>query len=97
MQNTTYQGKSVLVTTVHRGVFFGTLIEEDGDSVVLENAQNCVYWSVATKGFLGLAASGPRSDCKIGPPAQSLRLLGVTSIAEVSEEAAKRWRSAPWS
>ncbi len=38
-------GKKVLVTTKHRGVFHGTLAERDGSTVTLTDARNCVYWS----------------------------------------------------
>lgn len=90
--------KNVLVTTVHRGVFFGQLVERKGaDCVVLARCRNCVYWDSSVKGFLGLATSGPTLKCKIGPACDRSELLGVTSVNDVTEDAAKKWEDAPWS
>ena len=89
--------RKVLVTTVHRGVFFGTLVEEDEKKVVLKDARNCVYWSADVKGFLGLVASGPTVSCRIGPAALKLSLHDVTAIADCSPEAVEAWERAPWS
>lgn len=89
-------GKPVLVTTKHRGVFFGYLENRNGETVGLSKARNCVYWDVSTKGFLGLASEGPGCDCRIGPPAD-IELFGVTSIAKVTPSAVEKWESAPWS
>jgi len=87
----------VVVTTKHRGIFAGDLVKEDGRTVTLKNARNCISWDSVTKGFLGLAAKGPTAGCKVGPAAPELKIYDVTSIAECSEEAAKAWESEPWS
>ena len=87
----------VLVTTKHRGVFFGTLVEDNDDRVTLKDARNCVSWNVETRGFLGLAATGPKPGCRIGPAVPSLTLSGVTSVARCTDEAALLWESGPWS
>ena len=63
--------RPVLVTTQHRGVFFGYEESRDGTSIVLKRARNCVRWS-GTRGFVGLAADGPNDNCRIGPPAERL-------------------------
>ena len=86
----------VVVTTIHRGVFFGELVQEDGDVVKLAGVRNCVYWPVETRGFLGLAFSGPPKGSKVGPAAPSITLRGVTSISECTKEAAEKWESGPW-
>lgn len=86
----------VLVTTIHRGVFFGELVEENGDSVKLSGARNCVYWPAETKGFLGLAFAGPPKGSKVSPAAPSITLRGVTSISECTPEAVERWEAGPW-
>lgn len=89
--------QAVLVTTAHRGVFFGYMNGEiKKDSVTLTDARNCVYWSVDVKGFLGLAATGPSTSCKIGPKVPSLKLLSVTAVVEVTPEAVEKWEKAPW-
>jgi len=88
--------RPVVVTTEHRGVFFGYAIDTDGDTIKLERARLCVYWSTDMKGFMGLASNGPSRDCKVGPPA-TITLRKITSVIEVeSPEAVARWESAPW-
>jgi hypothetical protein len=87
--------RAVLVTTEHRGVFFGYATDTDGPTITLKNARNCIYWSASVKGFLGLAATGPDANCKIGPRAD-LTLRAITSVAEVTPEAVKAWEAAPW-
>ena len=87
--------RAVLVTTAHRGVFFGYATKTDGDTVRLRRARNCIYWSVDVKGFLGLAANGPSESCRVGPPAD-IDLRAVTCVAEVTDAAARAWESQPW-
>lgn len=88
--------KKVVVTTKHRGVFFGTLVSRDKTDVVLSDARLCVYWSSLTKGFVGLASTGPLKGSKVSPAAPKLELLDVTSVVECSDEAVEKWESEPW-
>lgn len=88
-------GQPVLVTTAHKGVFFGYADKTDGATIKLKNARLCVYWSADCKGFMGLASSGPTSSCRVGPPA-TIELRDITAVAEVTQEAVKRWEAAPW-
>jgi hypothetical protein len=85
----------VLVTTEHRGVFFGYASVTDGETITLKNARNCIYWSPSVKGFLGLAATGPDSQCRIGPRAD-ITLRAITAVAEVTPAAVEAWEKAPW-
>lgn len=90
--------KPVLVTTQYRGVFFGYL-EDDSNcpaTIDLTNARNCVYWSADCKGFLGLAATGPTANCRIGPRVESITLYGVTSVTPVMSDAVEKWETSPW-
>lgn len=89
-------GRPVLVTTAHRGVFFGYAQTTDGSTIKLKRARNCIYWSADVKGFLGLASYGPTETCRIGPAAD-IELRDVTAIADVVPEAVERWETAPWS
>lgn len=94
---------AVVVTTEHRGVFFGYIPRySDGtggegippaDKLVLREARNVLYWSSEVNGFLGLAGHGPDSKCKIGPPVPALTLYGITSIAECAAAALARWEA----
>ena len=87
------KNKAVLVTTEFRGVFFGYVKDEKNlpDEITLTDVRNCIYWSSDCGGFLGLAAGGPTSSCKIGAKVPELRLFKVTSVSPVSDEAAKKW------
>lgn len=89
------QERPVLVTTAHRGVFFGYATDTKGETVTLGRARNCLYWSADVKGFMGLAATGPSKGCRIGPPA-NIELRAITSVVEVSPEAVTKFESAPW-
>lgn len=87
--------RAVLVTTAHRGVFFGYANETGGETITLKRARLCVYWSADVRGFMGLASNGPTSGCRIGPAAD-IELRNVTAVVEVKPEAVARWESAPW-
>lgn len=87
--------RAVLVTTAHRGVFFGYATKTDGPTINLRSARCCVYWPSENKGFLGLAATGPVSGARVGPAAD-IELRDVTSVAACTPEAVKAWESAPW-
>lgn len=88
--------RAVVVTTAHRGVFFGYATKTDGETIFLRAARLCVYWSSDLRGFMGLAATGPNKGCKIGPPAD-IELRAITSVVAVTPEAVAKWESAPWS
>ncbi len=88
---------ALLVTTIHKGVFFGYGHLTTEKTIRLERAQMAVYWSSDINGITGLASTGPSKSCKIGPPAPAILLHDITSIMEVSAEAATKWEAAPWS
>lgn len=87
--------RAVLVTTEHRGVFFGYATETDGETITLKHARNCVYWSADVRGFLGLASTGPSASCRIGPRAD-ITLRAITCVAECTPAAVQAWEAAPW-
>jgi hypothetical protein len=87
--------RAVLVTTEHRGVFFGYATDTSGDIIALRAARNCIYWPSSNKGFLGLASEGPHKGSKIGPAAD-LELRKITAVAACTPEAVKAWEAAPW-
>lgn len=89
--------RAVVVTTEHRGVFFGYASDTSGDPITLKRARLCVYWSSDVKGFMGLASNGPTRGCRIGPAVEEIELRKITSVIAVSPEAVKLWESAPWS
>lgn len=93
-----------VVTTKHRGVFFGNLsngVPEQlggGESIAISDIRMCIYWPASLKGILGLASKGPNSGCKISDkvPGET-RLYGVTAVIPVTDAVAKKWEEAPWS
>lgn len=87
--------RAVLVTTAHRGVFFGYCSDTGGNTIKLRAARNCIYWPSDNRGFLGLASDGPNNGAKVGPAAD-IELRDITCVAEVTDEAAKRWELALW-
>ncbi len=87
--------RAVLVTTAHKGVFFGYAAETGGSTIKLRSARLCVYWSTDLRGFMGLASHGPNGNCKIGPAAD-IELRDITSVSEVTPEAADKWEKAKW-
>lgn len=90
------QERAIVVTTAHRGVFFGYATSTDGEIIALRAARNCLYWSADVKGFMGLAATGPSKSCKIGPAAD-IEVRQITSVIACTPEATAAWEAAPWS
>jgi hypothetical protein len=88
--------KFVVVCTEKRGVFGGYVKDTKADPIVMTDAQMCVYWSADTRGVVGLAATGPTSDCRVTKPAPTAELRGVTAVFDCSDEAVKAWASCPW-
>lgn len=88
--------RAVLVTTKHRGVFFGYADNTSGAVIKLRAARNCIYWPSNNKGFLGLASMGPVDGARVGPAAD-IELRDITCVAECTPTAADAWEKAPWS
>lgn len=84
------QKRPVLVTTDHRGVFFGFAEDTTGDVIDLKSAQLVIYWTSDLRGFMGLASHGPGSGCKIGKPAD-IQVRNITAVVECTDEAVKRF------
>ena len=99
--NRSKKERAVLVTTAHRGVFFGYAAEEFKEQQngllcgSLRAARNCIYWPAGNKGFLGLASDGPMSGAKVGPAAD-IELRDITCVAECTDAAVVAWEKAPW-
>jgi len=87
--------RPVLVTTKHRGVFFGYTDDTSGSTVKLTDARCAIFWTADTRGFMGLAENGPGPGCRIGAQAD-IELRDVTAVVDVTPEAVERWESAPW-
>jgi len=87
--------RAVVVTTEHRGVFFGYAEVTEGSTIKLRRGRLCVYWSSDMRGFMGLANPGPSEACRIGPAAD-IEVRHVTCVVEAVPDAVRRWEAAPW-
>lgn len=85
--------KPVLVTTLHKGVFFGYVpANQDmtARTLALTDARMAIYWGT-TGGVAELAATGPTSRSKIGSKADIPCLHDITAVWAVSPEAERKW------
>ena len=87
--------RAVLVTTEHKGIFFGYAYETGGTTIKLRAGRLCVYWTSDLRGFMGLASAGPSSGCRIGPAAD-IELRDITAVVEVSDVAVVKWEKGQW-
>lgn len=90
--------KAVVVTTEHKGVFFG-YVESDEKApaeIALNQARMCVYWSSDVKGILGLAATGPTKQCRVTHAVPKFTAYKITGILECSPEAIEAWEKGVW-
>lgn len=88
--------QAVLVTTAHRGVFFGYAVDTNNKTIKLTTARNCIYWPSSVGGFVGLATNGPNKETKVGPAAEEMTLHDVTAVLKCSDTAEKAWLTANW-
>ncbi len=93
MKKSATSERPVIVTTAHRGVFFGYADNTDGETIMLKRSRLCLRWSADLRGFMGLASIGPNSNCSIGPRAD-ITLRSITSVIEVTPEAEAKWNAA---
>ncbi len=85
--------KAVLVTTQHRGVFFG-FVPDDQDmnarTMALKDARMAIRWAT-TKGVAELAHIGPNTNSRIGAPADIPALHDITAVWAVTDVAVEKW------
>ena len=97
MPSTTDNRIPVIITTAHRGVFFGRIdpAKRHDSTIDLVGARNCLYWYESIGGFLGLAASGPNPQCRIGATVPGVfTARDVTSVTDCTAAAAAAWEAA---
>lgn len=86
-------GRPVLVTTAHKGVFFGYASDTSGDTIQLRRARMGIYWGT-TRGLMELCETGPTPRSKISARAD-IDLRNITAVFEVTPAAAQAWEAAP--
>ena len=91
-----YINKQVLVRATNAGVFFGTLLEKEGDEVVLKNCRRIWYWAGAAS-INQLAADGTcrPNDCKFTVSVDDICILGVIEIIPCTQKAIESITSVP--
>lgn len=87
---------AVVVTTAHKGVFFGYGVPSDAPTIVLKKARMCVYWTTDLHGVLGLAVTGPGKGCKVGPEVSEITLRDVTAVVVCSDRSVEAWGKELW-
>ena len=82
----------VIVTTKHRGVFFGYVNPEEitNQTLSLSTAKMAIRWGT-TRGVQELAATGPTKNSRIGAACDIPALHDVTAVFSVSKEAQEKW------
>jgi hypothetical protein len=88
----------VLVTTAHRGVFFGYLVGVPSKAqVVIDKARNVTYWDASVRSFLGLASQGPSSKCRVSAAAGAASTLyDITGVFVCTPKAVDKFEQGPW-
>lgn len=88
--------QAVLVTTLHRGVFFGFTTDPEAEPIRMRGLRCALYWSADVGGFTGLAEIGPTKDCRISATNPNVSIVrGVTFVSPVTDAAQKAWTNAP--
>ena len=88
--------KAVILTTEHRGVFFG-YVEDDTDltktTLGLKDARMAIRWRTS-KGIAELAEIGPNSNSLVGSKADVPVIHKITAVFLVTKEAEEKWIAA---
>jgi hypothetical protein len=69
----------VLVTTAHKGVFFGYATETDGESIELRAARNCIFWGDRQQGLSWASPTWGRLRARESGRPPTFDLRDVTS------------------
>jgi len=85
-----YVGKKVVVRADRAGVFFGTLKEQKGNSVIMENVRKLWQWYGAC-GVEELAVNGTTqpNDCKFTVTVTEMEIANAIQIIPATEKAVK--------
>jgi len=85
--------KAILITTLHRGVFFGFVPanqDMNAKTMALKDARCAIYWAT-TRGVAELASVGPNSKSRIGDRANIAAIHDITAVWECTPEAVAAW------
>lgn len=90
----------VVVTTEHRGVFFGYVdqasFETHVKTVQMQSVRVVTVWTKEMHGFLGLTVIGPSGSCHVSPGCIEGKIHDVTGVWRCTPQAVKAWEAEPW-
>ena len=70
------------------GVFFGKVVEENGNTVVMENARRLWYWDgAASLSELAQYGTAKPENCKFPCTVDKIKVFNVLEILDCTEEA----------
>lgn len=84
--------RPVIVTTEHRGVFFGYAGDTKGAVIQLRAARMAISFGT-TRGLMELAETGPTSRSKISARAD-MEVRKITAVFDVTPAACAAWEAA---
>ena len=89
-------GKYCMVRSKSAGVFAGTVVERDGQEVLLKNARRIWYWDgAASLSQLATKGTSKPEKCKFPAPVEAVMLFEVIEIIPISDTAATSIASVP--
>lgn len=89
--------KNILITTIHRGVWFGQVPKDkDLTPKTLTDLKNCkmAIRFGTTNGIQQLCKTGPTTNSKISEPSDIAVLHDITAVFDVTDKAAEEWLKA---
>lgn len=89
--------KAIIITTKHRGVFFGRVAENEPiDGEHIKNVHGCrmAIQFGTDRGVMQLAETGPTDRSKISARADMPIIRDVTAVMSVTDAAAELWDKA---
>jgi hypothetical protein len=87
MKETRNIGEKVIVRAYSAGVFFGTLIEKNGDEVTLSNARKLYQWDgAAAVEQLALNGTSKPENCKFTVTVEEITIMQVSQIIPCTED-----------
>ena len=93
------RNKYCMVRTRNAGVFAGTIVEIDGQSVKLTNARRIWYWSgAASLSQLATDGTSKPEKCKFPTPVaqvllfEVIEIILITDAAKISIESVPEWK-----
>jgi hypothetical protein len=89
--------KNILITTKHRGVFFGRVADEepiDGEHIHNVKSAKMAIRFGTDRGVVQLAETGPTESSRISAKADMPIIRDVTAVFSVTDDAAQKWDEA---